>query len=85
MSNACSGFDPLDDLVESFLERYRGGERPSPTEYASKHPELAERIRSLFPSLVVMEELASGIGSGAGRQRHEGPGLAGRRAARVPG
>ena len=64
MSNACSGFDPLDDLVESFLERYRRGERPSLTEYAGKHPELAERIRSLFPSLVVMEELGSGIGSG---------------------
>ncbi len=56
MSKASSGFDPIDDLVEAFLERYRRGERPSLTEYTDKHPELAERIRALFPALLVMEE-----------------------------
>ena len=29
------------------------------TEYTDKHPELAERIRALFPALLVMEELGS--------------------------
>ena len=49
MSKASSGFDPVDDLVEAFLERYRRGERPSLTEYTDKHPELAERIRAALP------------------------------------
>ncbi|HKI19016.1 MAG TPA: hypothetical protein VKA15_14105, partial [Isosphaeraceae bacterium] len=52
-------FDPVDDLVEEFLERYRRGERPSLTEYTAQHPGLAERIRALFPALVVIEELGS--------------------------
>ena len=60
MSQTSSGFDPVDDLVEAFLERYRRGERPSLSEYTDKHPELAERIRSLFPALLVIEEIGSG-------------------------
>src|SRR5262249_21130429 len=32
-------------------------ERPSITEYVDKHPELACKIRDLFPALVVMEEV----------------------------
>ncbi len=40
-------FDPVDDLVEEFLERHRRGERPSVTEYTDKHPELAGRIRAV--------------------------------------
>jgi eukaryotic-like serine/threonine-protein kinase len=66
MSQASSGFDPVDDLVEAFLERYRRGERPSLTEYTDKHPELAERIRSLFPALLVIEEIGSGGGQATG-------------------
>ena len=48
MNDLSSGFDPVDDLVEGFLERLRRGERPALTEYTDKHPELAERIRALF-------------------------------------
>ncbi len=59
MSDAFSVFDPVDDLVDGFLERYRRGERPSLSEYTEKHPELAERICALFPALLVMEELGS--------------------------
>ena len=40
-----SDADPLDAVVESFLERYRRGERPSLTEYIEQYPELAGRIR----------------------------------------
>ncbi|MGP0062893.1 MAG: protein kinase domain-containing protein, partial [Isosphaeraceae bacterium] len=67
MSAASSGFDPIDDLVESFLERYRQGDRPSLTEYTDRHPELADRIRDLFPALLVIEEIGSGGGPHADR------------------
>jgi hypothetical protein len=59
MNEPSSGFDPVEELVDSFLERYRRGERPSLTEYTVRHPELAEPIRALFPALLVVEELGS--------------------------
>jgi hypothetical protein len=46
LNEPSSGFDPVEELVDSFLERYRRGERPSLTEYTAEHPELAERIRA---------------------------------------
>lgn len=70
MSEAASEFDPVEVLADSFLERYRRGERPSLSEYVRRHPELAEQIRELFPALVVVEELGS-VGNPADR----GPGL----------
>jgi serine/threonine protein kinase/WD40 repeat protein len=51
--------NPVEELAESFLRRYRAGERPSLTEYVSRHPELAEEIRQLFPALIVMEEIGA--------------------------
>src|SRR4029077_18595407 len=36
------------------------GERPALTEYTERYPELAQRIRDVFPMLVVMEEADSG-------------------------
>ena len=57
MSEPASEQNPIDRLADDFLERYRRGQRPSFTEYAEKHPELAEDIRELFPALVVMERL----------------------------
>jgi serine/threonine protein kinase/WD40 repeat protein/Tfp pilus assembly protein PilF len=51
--------DPVEQLAEAFLERYRRGERPSLSEYTQAHPELAEDIRDLFPALVEMEGLKS--------------------------
>jgi WD40 repeat protein/serine/threonine protein kinase len=59
MSEGPSEFDPVEELADSFLARYRRGERPSLSEYARQHPELAEQIRELFPALVVIEELGS--------------------------
>jgi serine/threonine protein kinase/WD40 repeat protein len=47
--------DPIEELAEEFLERYRGGERRSVDDYAVRYPELAERIRKLFPTLLMME------------------------------
>ena len=49
MNEPSSDFDPVDDLVDGFLERYRRGERPSLTEYTDRHPELAERILRSVP------------------------------------
>jgi serine/threonine protein kinase/WD40 repeat protein len=47
--------DPLDAVVEDFIGRRRGGESPSAEDYARRHPELAERIRALFPTLLLLE------------------------------
>jgi serine/threonine protein kinase/WD40 repeat protein len=52
--------DPFEELAEDFLERYRRGERPSVQDYATRHPELAERICRLFPTLLVMEKVRPG-------------------------
>ena len=51
-----AGDDLLTALADDFLRRRRAGERPSPEEYASKHPELAGRIRALFPTMIALEQ-----------------------------
>lgn len=48
----------LDGLAEEFLARLRRGEAPSVAEYVERHPDLADDIRDLFPSLLLMEEAA---------------------------
>ena len=51
--------DPVEMLAEEFLERHRQGEHPSINEYAEAHPEWSDRIRSLFPTLMMIEGLKS--------------------------
>ncbi|MCI0377873.1 MAG: serine/threonine-protein kinase, partial [Gemmataceae bacterium] len=58
MAGAESLVDPVAELAEEFMARYRRGERPALSEYTQKHPELAERIRQVFPMMVLMEEAA---------------------------
>ena len=41
--------DPVEQLAEEFLGRRRQGEGVSISDYAEKHPQLAQRIRDLFP------------------------------------
>jgi eukaryotic-like serine/threonine-protein kinase len=53
--------DPLERLADEFVGRLRRGERPDPQEYADRHPDLAERIRALFPTLVLMEQIAPDV------------------------
>jgi serine/threonine protein kinase len=48
--------NPVDELAEEFVERYRRGERPAISEYTQRHPELAEEIHEVFPALVMIEE-----------------------------
>ncbi len=67
MDVGSSDMDPVEELVDEFLERYRQGKRPTLTEYTEKHPELASRILALFPAMLVMEEVGSRDGHEAGR------------------
>ncbi len=68
MNPASLESDPLDQLAEAFLERLRRGERPALTEYTEKYPELAERIRKLFPALMVLEDFGSVDGQSPGSE-----------------
>ncbi len=68
MIEPSSAFDPVEHLVNEFLQRHRRGERPSLSEYTARYPELAERIRTLFPAMLVMEELGSRGGVANGDQ-----------------
>ena len=56
MSDSSADRDPLDRLAEDFVARFREGQRPSLTDYAEQHPELAAQIRELFPALVELEQ-----------------------------
>ena len=66
---------PIEHLAEEFLARYRRGELPAITEYVAAHPALAEEIRELFPTLMMLErvgpqpeEISSRNCRGQGRQ-----------------
>jgi hypothetical protein len=55
MTGPPSGRDLLEELAEEFVARYRKRERPPLSEYAVRRPDLADRIRQVFPTLVLME------------------------------
>src|SRR5262245_38179736 len=46
---------PLGPLAEALSARLRAGESPSVEEYASRHPHLPDRIRELFPTLLLLQ------------------------------
>ena len=56
MSEPSADRDPFEVVAESFLARFRAGQRPSIEEYAARHPELADQIRELLPALVMVEQ-----------------------------
>lgn len=60
--NDSSSESLLDELAEEFTLRVRRGEHPALSEYAGRHPQLADEIRELFPALVEMERLNVGSG-----------------------
>ena len=43
------------ELVEEFVTRHRNGESPSVAEYCQLHPEFADEIVELFPTLLMLE------------------------------
>ncbi len=46
---------PVDQLAEEFAERIRSGETPQIEDYCGAHPEHAEMIRAVFPSIQMVE------------------------------
>ncbi len=57
MADSKAERNPIDQLAEQFAERLRRGEHPALSEYLQQYPELADEIRELFPTLVMMEQL----------------------------
>jgi serine/threonine protein kinase len=55
MSEHVSDRLPFEVLAEEFTERLRNGEDPSVHDYTVCHPDLAEEIRELFPTIEEME------------------------------
>lgn len=60
MSSTTDDSNPLDRLVEEFLERQRRGEHPAVSEYIAGYPELGDEIRELFPFLAAVERFKPG-------------------------
>jgi serine/threonine protein kinase/WD40 repeat protein len=48
----------LGELAEEFTARVRAGQLPEVEDYARRHPDLAGRIRELFPALLLLEGMA---------------------------
>ena len=48
----------IGQLADEFILEVHQGKLPDIEEYALKHPELAERIRELFPTLLLLEGMA---------------------------
>src|SRR5262245_22959791 len=65
-SSSSSDRDPIERLADSFIARFRAGERPSVEEYALKYPDLAAEIRDLLPALVELELNQSPGGTATG-------------------
>lgn len=57
MADPSSERDPFEMLAAEYMESLRQGQRPSIEEYAARHPELAEEIRELFPTIAATEQL----------------------------
>jgi serine/threonine protein kinase/WD40 repeat protein len=77
LSQSGGGRDQLEVLADEFLSRRRQGERPTIEEYADRRPDLAEAIRDLFPTLLLVEDLGGGAsGAPAGAPAANPPGIA---------
>lgn len=50
--------EQIEDVVESFLERFRSGDEPRLEDYLTRHPQLAEELRELIPALLLLEKHA---------------------------
>jgi serine/threonine protein kinase/tetratricopeptide (TPR) repeat protein len=74
MTTSASERDPVDQLAEEFIARFRRGERPSVSEYVQRYPEIADVIPDVFEALVLMEELGPGhMDTNAGRAPSDVP------------
>jgi serine/threonine protein kinase len=59
MTTPPDNFDrnPIEVIADEFIERMRLGEEPTIEEYTKLHPEIAEQIRELLPTVIAMEQL----------------------------
>lgn len=64
MNDDPSVIDPMGQIAEEFLTRFRNGECPAISEYISRYPEMEDRIREMLPVLVMMEKAGSGLAGG---------------------
>ncbi len=48
--------DTLGQILDSFVDRLRHGERPSIREYAQRYPDHADEILELFPPIIEVEQ-----------------------------
>ena len=53
----------LGEVAGEFCERLARGERPDVEEYARRHPELAEQLRTVLPALELVGTSSAGIGA----------------------
>ena len=51
--------ETIDEIVEEFLARVRGGHQPTVDEYASRFPGLADELAEILPAVAAMERLGS--------------------------
>ncbi len=51
--------EQLNDLGEEFVERLRGGERPSISEFLRRHPGQEATVAEFLESLAMLEDLKS--------------------------
>jgi len=65
--------DPLEMLAAEYMERLRQGQHSSVSEYAAKHPDLAEEIRELFPTIAVTERWKARQARSSGGRATLGP------------
>jgi WD40 repeat protein/serine/threonine protein kinase len=73
MAETSTDRDPIEEMADSFLARFRAGQRPSIEEYAAKYPELADEIRELLPALVKLERNFAPREEGAGEAEQTVP------------
>ena len=57
MADPATDRDPLEILADEFVSSQRRGESPSVDDYIARHPDLADQIRELFPTVAAMERL----------------------------
>ncbi len=55
MSNSSTEREPLEILADEFIASHRRGENPNWEEYAERFPQWKDRIRELFPMLLLLE------------------------------
>jgi len=57
MTNRSSHNDRIKALANEFIDRKQRGEDPTIKEYCVKHPDLAQNIREVFPTITMIEDL----------------------------